>query len=61
MAGSVVEKDQAVDLNVPEWVIGDAEFSFDLAMRWNWMRRSATSWRWKAGTPLPIWNGPASP
>ena len=32
MAGSVVEKDQAVDLNAPEWVIGDADLSFDLAM-----------------------------
>ena len=31
MAGSVVEKDDTVDLNVPEWVIGDAELSFDLA------------------------------
>ena len=31
MAGSVVEKDQEVDLNLPEWVVGDAEFSFDLA------------------------------
>ena len=31
MAGSVVEKDQEVDLNVPQWVVGDAELSFDLA------------------------------
>ncbi len=31
MAGSVVEKDDTVDLNVPQWVIGDAEFRFDLA------------------------------
>ena len=31
MAGSVVEKDDTVELNVPEWVIGDAELSFDLA------------------------------
>ena len=31
MVGSVVEKDDTVDLNVPNWVIGDAEFSFDLA------------------------------
>ena len=26
-----MEKDHEVDLNVPEWVIGDAELSFDLA------------------------------
>ncbi len=30
MAGSLVEKDQAVELNVPDWVIGDADLSFNL-------------------------------
>ena len=31
MAGSVVEKDVAVPLNTPEWVMGDAELTFDVA------------------------------
>ena len=31
MAGSVVEKDMAVPLNTPEWVMGDAELMFDIA------------------------------
>ena len=31
MVGSIVEKDYTVELNVPDWVIGDAELSFDLA------------------------------
>ena len=59
MAGSVVEKDQAVDLNVPEWIIGDAELSFDLAM----LELDATFSNivaLESGTPLPISNGPAS-
>ncbi len=30
MVGSVVEKDDTMDLNVPNWVVGDADFSFDL-------------------------------
>ena len=31
MAGSVVETDPAVQLNTPEWVMGDAELAFSLA------------------------------
>jgi hypothetical protein len=31
MAGSVVEKDDTNDLNEPNWVIGDAELSFEFA------------------------------
>lgn len=31
MAGSVVEKDSAVPLNTPDWVMGDAALTFSLA------------------------------
>ena len=31
MAGSIVEKDSAVPLNTPDWVMGDAELTFGLA------------------------------
>ena len=31
MAGSVVEKDGAVALDTPDWVMGDAELTFSLA------------------------------
>ena len=31
MAGNVVEKDSAIPLNTPDWVMGDAELTFSLA------------------------------
>ena len=31
MAGSVVEKDSAVQLNTPNWVMGNVELTFSLA------------------------------